>query len=56
MRKLEDARLGYLVLALLSVPRLRKEVKEVTSNQSLDLVASPTKLERALSIITQPMK
>jgi len=30
-------------------PRLRKSRAKVTTNQSFDLVASPTKLERALS-------
>jgi len=35
-------------------PRLRKSLAEVTTNQSFDLVASPTKSERALSKGSQP--
>jgi len=34
------------------LPRLKRRPTDINSNQSLDLVSIPTKLERDLSIIT----
>lgn len=46
-----------LLLALLIFPRLRKDTKGGNLKPTLDLVANPTKLERALSkTISQSME